>query len=41
MTEPEIEQDRNCHDDLQSLDKIAGEEVRNEASIYGSVETGR
>jgi len=34
MTEPEIEQDRNCHDDLQSLDKIAGEEVRNEASFY-------
>ncbi len=37
MTEPELEQDRNCHDDLQSLDKIAGEEVRNEASIYAGV----
>src|SRR5713226_7799062 len=37
MTEPAIEQDRNCHDDLQSLDKIAGEEVRNEASFYAGV----
>jgi hypothetical protein len=40
MTEPEIEQDRNCNDDLQSLDKIAGEEVRNEV-LRRSVETGR